>query len=152
MSVLKPSEIASHIRLLLSSYQRLTGKVLIDVSNLSDDSLVTTLDKVPFVLVSHGTEDEPVFNYGNDAALQLFGMTWDEFTSLQSKYSAEAPTREERQHLLTEVKNKGYIDHYHGIRIAKDGHRFPIDNVTVWNVIDDDGVYCGQGATYVIAC
>ena len=52
MSVLKPSEIASHIRLLLSSYQRLTGKVLIDVSNLSDDSLVTTLDKVPFVLVS----------------------------------------------------------------------------------------------------
>lgn len=151
MSVLKPTEIASHLRLLLDSYTRLTGKVLLDASELDDDALIKELNNAPYALVSHGTEDDPVFNYGNNTALNVFAMSWDEFTTMPSKYSAEAPTREERQQLLSEVKDKGYVSRYHGIRIAKDGRRFPINDVTVWNVIDDEGIYRGQAATYVVA-
>ncbi|MFM6630604.1 MAG: MEKHLA domain-containing protein, partial [Microcystis panniformis] len=32
----------------------------------------------PFVLVSHGTQTNPIFNYGNRTALDLWGLTWPE--------------------------------------------------------------------------
>ena len=54
----------------------------------------------PFVLVSHGTEPDPVLNYGNQTALTLWEMTWDELTRTPSRYTAEAPNRAERAQLL----------------------------------------------------
>ncbi len=112
--------------------------------------LPSLLDHAPFVLVSHGIETDPIFNYGNEPALQVFGMTWQEFTSLLSRYSAEHPNREARERLLQRVTRDGYIDDYQGIRIAKDGRRFWISGATVWNVIDDEGEYHGQAAVFDI--
>jgi hypothetical protein len=44
--------------------------------------------------------------------------------------------REARAEFLHQVATNGYIDDYSGVRIAKDGSRFLIEQATVWNVID----------------
>jgi hypothetical protein len=103
----------------------------------------------PFVLVSHGTQADPILNYGNRAALALWEMSWDEFTRTPSRLTAEAPDREERARLLAAVTAHGFIDDYSGVRISKTGRRFKISDATVWNLISADGTPCGQAATFL---
>jgi len=100
------------------------------------------------VLVSHGTEADPVLNYGNAAALALWEMSWEGLTRTPSRLTAEAPERDERARLLAEVTTHGFIDDYSGIRIAKSGRRFRIARATVWNLITERGDPCGQAATF----
>ena len=102
----------------------------------------------PFVLVAHGTEADPVLNYGNAAALELWEMSWEELTRTPSRLTAEAPNREERARLLAAVTANGFIDDYSGIRISKTGHRFRIEQATVWNLLDERGAYAGQAAMF----
>ncbi len=102
----------------------------------------------PFVLVSHGTEPDPVLNYGNQAALDLWEMSWAELTRTPSRLTAEAPNREERARLLAAVTARGFIDDYSGIRISKTGRRFRIAQATVWNLLSESGLPCGQAAMF----
>jgi hypothetical protein len=102
----------------------------------------------PFVLVSHGTEEDPVLNYGNAAALKLWEMSWEELTRTPSRLTAEAPNREERARLLAAVTKNGFIDDYSGIRISQTGRRFRIAQATVWNLLDEKGNYAGQAAKF----
>ena len=102
----------------------------------------------PFVLVSHGTEADPVLNYGNEAALALWEMSWAELTRTPSRLTAEAPNREERARLLATVTARGFIDDYSGIRVSKTGRRFRIAQATVWNLLDERQQYCGQAALF----
>lgn len=102
----------------------------------------------PFVLVSHGTEADPILNYGNRAALTLWEMTWEELTQTPSRHTAEAPNREERARLLDQVARRGFIDDYSGVRISKNGRRFRINRATVWNLITESGAPCGQAAMF----
>jgi hypothetical protein len=102
----------------------------------------------PFVLVSHGTEADPVLNYGNAAALALWEMSWEELTRTPSRLTAEALNREERARLLAAVTARGFIDDYSGIRISKTGRRFRIAQATVWNLISESGRPAGQAAMF----
>jgi hypothetical protein len=136
-----------HATLLVTSYQHLTGQPLIDPT-LPPVVTAATLFRAPFVVVSHDTAIDPVFNYGNRTALQLFEMTWAEFTHLPSRYSAEPLNREERSRLLKTVSEQGFIDNYQGVRISKTGRRFYIRQATVWNVVDEHGQNHGQAATF----
>lgn len=136
-----------HVRLLLSSFSRIAGRKLVDV-DLESPDLGKTIFYGQFSLVSHNTLEDPVFNYGNQTALDLFEMSWQEFTSLPSRKSAETLNREERARLLKNVTEKGFIDDYTGIRISSSGKRFRIDNAIVWNVIDEQGIYHGQAAFF----
>lgn len=101
-----------------------------------------------FVLVSHGTQPDPVLNYGNQTALNLWQMSWEEFTRTPSRLTAEAPNREERARLLAEVTAHGFIDDYSGVRVSKNGHRFRIAQATVWNLLGKSGIYAGQAAMF----
>ena len=141
------SYLAAHINLLCTSLKRLTGRDLID-PHLSDGDAAKAIFEAPFIVVSHDTAADPVFNYANQTALDLFEMTWAEFTSLPSRQSAEPPTQAERAQLLEQVLTQGYVDHYAGIRISKTGRRFRIQNVTVWNLMDNQDCYQGQAAVY----
>ncbi|MGI9276036.1 MAG: MEKHLA domain-containing protein [Endozoicomonas sp.] len=136
-----------HCRLLISSYLKLTGRHLNDLT-VDDPDLGQKLYESPAVLLSHGTETDPVFNYGNLAAQELFEMDWDTLTRLPSRKSAELPNREERKRLLDEVNRQGFIDNYSGVRISSSGRRFSIRHAVVWNLADDAGVYLGQAATF----
>jgi hypothetical protein len=137
--------LARQTRLLCQSYLHWTGLRLI---NAEPDSPKATkeLMNAPFAVVSHDTQDDPVFNYANYHALKLFGMSHAEMLSLPSRYSAEPVAREERAGLLERVAEHGYVDDYSGIRLAKGGLRFIIRNAVVWNVIDERGGYKGQAA------
>ena len=141
-----PSNI-THTRLLRDNLRQLTGRELCE-SSLDDEQAAHVIFHAPYALVSHNTSSDPVFNYGNQTALNLFCMTWEEFTALPSRLSAEAPNREERARLLAEVTAKGFIDNYSGIRISKTGQRFRIERALVWNLHDTSGNYHGQAAMF----
>ncbi|UAJ71891.1 MEKHLA domain-containing protein [Synechocystis sp. PCC 7339] len=136
-----------HINLLRQSYERLIGKTF-GPSDLTEMALAQAIYEAPYVVVSHGTEPDPIFNYANLAAQKLFEFPWVEFCQLPSRQSAEVPNQMERQKLLDAVSRQGFMENYQGIRIAKGGRRFWIKNVTVWNLHNADGVYRGQGAIY----
>lgn len=139
--------LVEHVNLMRTSLKRLVGKDLVDPS-LNEVEAAKVLYEAPFVVVSHDRAADPVFTYGNQTALELFEMSWSEFTTLPSRQSAEPPNREERAQLLKAVTTQGFIEHYSGIRIAKSGRRFVIEQVTVWNLIDDQATYQGQAAVY----
>jgi hypothetical protein len=131
---------------IVESYQHWLGKSLLDLGE--GEILRDALDRAPFVLVAHGTEKDPIFNFANQKALEVFEMDIDAFCHLPSRYSAEQPSREERAALLKQVTENGYIDNYRGVRIASSGKRFMIEQAVVWNVVDEKGNYFGQAATF----
>ncbi len=105
------------------------------------------LYEAPAVVLMHGTEPDPVFCYANRTAQRLWGYSWDEFIRLPSRLSAEPVARAERDALLARAAARGFIDDYAGIRIARDGSRFRIAGVVLWNVVVD-GVRHGQAAIF----
>ncbi|HKX12111.1 MAG TPA: MEKHLA domain-containing protein [bacterium] len=139
-----PFNLQNHVLCLLRSYHHWLGKDLIQPGK----DPVAALDAASFPVLSHGTEVDPVLNYGNQAALQLWEMDWKEFTRTPSRLTAEPPIREDRARLLAEVAEKGFIENYSGIRISKSGRRFRVSGGTVWNLLDDAGLPAGQAATF----
>ena len=139
--------VIAHTQLMARSLRHWTGRDLLP-GLFNPLGLARYVFEAPFVLVSHGTETDPVLNYGNQAALALWEMSWDEFTRTPSRLTAEAPNREERARLLDAVTSRGFIDDYSGVRISKNGRRFRISNATVWNLISEDGKSCGQAAMF----
>ena len=61
---------------LLDSFQYWTGRSLLEVSGNEYDR-AQQLFEAPFALMSHNTEADPIFNYGNRRALLQLGYTWD---------------------------------------------------------------------------
>lgn len=139
--------LADHLRLLRDSYRRLTGRDLIDPS-LGDAAAARALFDAPFALLSHDTQADPILSYGNRTVLGLFAVTWEELTRMPSRYTAEAPERTERERLLHEVTAHGFVDDYRGVRISARGQRFLIEGACVWNLLDPQGRYRGQAATF----
>ena len=136
-----------HARRLLESHRRWTGRDLLPLSS-DDGENAARLARAPFVVVSHGTGADPVLDYGNDTALALWEMPWDDFVRTPSRFTAEAPDREERARLLDQVTRHGFIADYTGIRVTRTGRRFRIAQATVWNLVGDDGAAAGQAATF----
>ncbi len=137
-----------HSQLLLNSYRRWRGRDLIDPGG-SLQVQAERLFSAPFVVVSHGTEADPILNYGNQCALRLWELEWEEFITIPSRLTADPMGREERVRFMAQVTEQGFIENYGGIRISKTGRRFRIENAVVWNLIDEQGAYCGQAATFV---
>jgi hypothetical protein len=153
-NILKPMEgiwekdsIIAHTEILVRSFQRFTGRDLLP-GLFNPLGLSRNLFGAPFVLVSHGTQSDPVLNYGNQAALNLWEMSWDELTRTPSRVTAEMPEREERARLLAAVTNRGFIDDYSGVRISRSGKRFRIAKATVWNLVAAGGEPYGQAAMF----
>ncbi len=136
-----------HAQLLLASFARLLGRELLP-GNGSAEERAKSLFHAPFVVVSHGTEADPVLNYGNRAALELWEMDFGAFVRTPSRLTAEPVHRDERARLLAKTTRDGYVDDYSGIRISRTGRRFRIERAIVWNVIDADGRLHGQAATF----
>lgn len=131
--------------LILRSYHALTGRDLV-AGWQQATSYASLLYHAPLVVLSHGTEADPVLNYGNAAALQAWEMDWAVFTRTPSRYTAEPVERSEREAFLQAVAARGYVDNYSGIRISSTGRRFRISNATVWNLVDSSGAVHGQAA------
>ncbi len=136
-----------HVGLLLSSFKHWTGRDIIEEMEPLEQQ-ARKLFYAPFAVASHDTSEDPILNYGNQTALTLWEVSWEDFTSMPSRQTAEPMTQEERKPLLAEVTAHGFIDHYKGVRISAKGRRFKIEKATVWNLINVAGEYCGQAAMF----
>lgn len=143
----KQPEWVRHTQLLLDSYRRWMKQELIDRSG-SELEQSQRLFEAPFVVVSHGAQADPILNYGNRTALELWEMDVDTLTSTPSRLTAEPVHRDERARLLARTVEFGFVDDYHGTRISSTGRRFRIEQAIVWNLVDADDVYRGQAATF----
>ncbi len=135
-----------HVKLLCDSYEHLLSRDLMENCQ-NDVEIARQLFHAPFALVSHNAESNPIFNYANLKALALFEFSWEDFTQTPSKLSAEPVNQAEREKLLAQVTELGYIKNYAGIRISKTGKRFMIKNALVWN-LTNNGIYQGQAACF----
>jgi len=138
--------IIAHSQLLLNSFQHWTGRELLKVTGTPTEQ-AQQLFLAPFVLVSHNTENDPIFNYGNQQALALWELNWSEFTQMPSRKTAEPTLREDRQRLLQETAAQGFGE-YSGVRISSTGKRFKIKRGLLWNVVDGESRYCGQASMF----
>ena len=140
-------EIIRWSQILADSYQQLLGKQLIEPANTPEE-LAEALYYAPFVVVSHDTQADPVFNYGNQTALKLWSISWETFIQTPSRLSAEPVNRATRAAMLEQAATKGYIDNYQGVRISTTGKRFALERAIIWNLTDESGAKCGQAATF----
>ena len=138
---------ADHIQLLRSNLRTLTGRDLLE-QDCSPEEAARHIFHAPFALLSHNAAPDPVLTYGNRTVLELFELTWEELIITPSRYTAEAPEREERAQLLARVTADGFIDDYAGVRVSKNGQRFRIEQAVVWNLTDTRGAFCGQAAMF----
>ncbi|MEB3175084.1 MAG: MEKHLA domain-containing protein [Cyanobacteriota bacterium] len=140
--------LAAHIQLLKANYERRLGRPFGFPEMTDPAELAQAIYEAPYLVLSHNADADAVFTYGNLAAQKLFGYAWAELTQLPSRLSAEAPNQEERAKFLAAVNRQGFAAGYSGVRINREGRRFLIQDVTVWNLEDSAGIYQGQAALY----
>ncbi len=129
------------------SYKDKTGDKLLDGTVMVQEA-AERLFKAPFVCASHDADD--VFNYGNQAALSLWGLPWTEFVGMPSTKSAQDDDgiQSERRELLDKAVSEGLIRDYSGIRQASDGRKFKVEAATVWTITNKDGEKTGQAVRF----
>ena len=132
--------------LLVGSYRRLLGTEPPFIAAGADARWVYA--EAPACVLAHSTDPDPRFIYANRSAQALFEYSWDEFLALPSRLSAEVAEREERQRLLDAVARDGFAAGHSGIRIAKSGRRFWIENYTLWQLRADDDTLQGVAACF----
>ena len=145
-AIYREAQRSRQIAWIAQSHARLLGKPL--VTSAVDPVLALWEDPRP--ILAHGTEADPVFFFGNRAALTAFECDVDTFVTMPSRLSAEAPLREERQALLDRVRRNGFIDDYAGMRISARGRRFPIRDALVFELSDPTGARAGQAAVFAV--
>lgn len=132
---------------LLDSYYHWTGRELIErTGDMTQHA--QALFEASFVVVSHGVEPDPILNYGNQTALDLWELSWDQFITTPSRLTAEPDGRAGRGHMLEQARVNGYFDGYRGVRISSAGRRFLVEQALIWTVIDSAGRSIGQAATF----
>ena len=132
---------------ILDSYFRLLGRELIVRTGSAEDQS-RRLFEAPFVVLAHGTQADPLLDYGNRMALLLWERDRAQFITMPSRLTAEPLLRSERASLLERVSRDGFIDDYAGVRVSSTGRRFQIDRATVWNVRNARHESAGQAATF----
>jgi hypothetical protein len=139
-------------QLILSSFEHWLGHSLFQEKGLPDDKtspieIAQQLFEADFIVASHGTQSDPILNYGNQKALDIWELTWEEFITIPSRKTAEEVEQKERDRLLAETTEKGF-SYFSCIRITSTGKRFQINNGIVWKVIDDHKIYQGKAAVF----
>ncbi|MCB1442561.1 MAG: MEKHLA domain-containing protein [Methyloceanibacter sp.] len=134
--------------LLADSYKRLLGHAPPFLNGSAMDRPRWLYEEARACVLAHSPAPDPLFIYANKAAQALFEYRWDEIVGMPSRLSAEVPNRAERQRLLDAVARDGFATGYSGIRIAKSGRRFRIDDGILWQLRDADDTLHGVAATF----
>ena len=130
--------------LLKGSYLRIVGSPLVP----ERAGAPWLYHDAPFGVLAHSAEPEPRFIYANEYALKSFDYSWSDFIGLASKFSAEPDAQGDRQRLLAAVESDNFVSGYRGRRVARSGRKFWIEDVTMWNLIDEGGRGNGQAALF----
>jgi hypothetical protein len=142
-----PPHWIGHVQVLLDSYHHWLGRDLIARDGSPQEQAHRLFD-APFVVVSHGTQPDPILSYGNRAALELWEFDIPTLLATPSRLTAEPMHRDERAQLLERTRRDGFADDYSGIRITATRRRFRIVQAIVWNLRSPSGEHVGQAATF----
>lgn len=132
---------------ILRSYRHWFGRELIP---LGHDPLqrAQALFLAPFVVAASNADVDPLLVYGNQKALDLWELTWEQFIRMPARKTAEPMEQAERTQFLARVRQNGFVNDYSGVRISSGGRRFRIRQATVWNLLDPAGKYYGQAVVF----
>lgn len=140
---------SDHARLLCVSFRSLLGRDLLPNGlPANTNGLAHSLYEAPQIVLSHDTSDDPRLTYANKAAQVLWEMTWKDLIGLPSRETAEPQHRGQRSAMFDDMRQKGFTENYEGVRISATGKRFLIQNAIIWTLFDEDGVRCGEAATF----
>ncbi len=141
--------VIEHSELILFSYRYWTGKNLLEI-NGTPEEIARALFEASFAVLSHGMEEDPVYNYGNLKVMKLWERDWELLTRTPSRYSAEPKEeqQQERYNLLHRTQQKGYLNNIECVRLSKSGQRILLSNLEVWDLVDRKGDRHGQAATF----
>jgi hypothetical protein len=127
------------------------------LSSSSDDPVVhpvniTTAEELDqntrFGIMSHGVQADPVFNYANLAALELFKYSINDLCKLPSRYSTLPHLEQDRDNTLKEIAKSDYGYIHDGMRQTSEGRVILTSEILYWVVYDDDGTRIGHAAVY----
>ena len=130
-------------RSIVAAHRRHTGRDLVHPTD-DDRALAQALHAMPAFVLAHDGAADPRYIYANRAAQQLWGYTAAEFIGMPSRLSAPPDQRVRRDGMLATARTAGVIVAPDLLRVTRDGRRFVIAEVTLWN-LDQDGVR-GQAA------
>lgn len=128
------------------SLQRFTGASLFQKLNLPEGDTQQLHANTRYLVLSHGTEEDPIYCYFNRAALDAFERDPQEISSLPSRYSAPPEGRTPRTALLEDTLQNQYQQLPPLIRVTKTGQLFRVPDVVLWNIYNDQGDLVGQTA------
>lgn len=140
-----------HSSILIKTFHKIRGQELVPLSLVDDDPVEASkrlFMKDDVMVLSHGIQGDPegpILNYGNYKTLQQWKASWEQLTTMPSRYTAGPQDRSEREKFLQQILETGYSEGYSGIRVAVDGTKFLLTNATVWNV-EWEGRRIGQAA------
>lgn len=102
-----------------------------------------------YAVLSHGIQEDPIYNYFNKAALLQFEFPESRVYQLPSRYSAPTgKVRNERAVLMKSIEQQDVRMLQNAIRQQESGTLFQIEAVILWNVYDDNGERVGQTAIF----
>jgi MEKHLA domain len=101
-----------------------------------------------FGILSHGMQDDPIYNYGNCAALELFDQTLETLCQTPSRYSTVESLMEDREQLIRKINDVGYGTILNAVRTTPKGKLFVIQKIWIWHVYHDNGRRIGLAALY----
>ena len=108
-----------------------------------------SIDVFPPLLAHSGTPtstNDPLFTFGNNTALALFGYSRSEFLGMPSRLSALPDDQAAREEMMKQARDVGFILGYQGDRVHKSGSIFQIKEGVIWNLCDDKEKIIGQAA------
>jgi len=137
-----------HLSIVLENLKRWTSYDLIKEYGFSEENLGEQVFDADFYILSHNNAADPILNYGNDRVLKLWETSWEELTTMYSRDTAKPVNLSARLAMIEQVKLQNYISGYSGLRISKTGKEFKILDVTIWNILTNNGDLYGQAAWF----
>ncbi len=99
-------------------------------------------------VIAHDSSQDPLLNYINATALQIWHRRWKEMIDMPSKLTAPIEEQKHRAIALSQAQNKSSVEGYRGVRINSRQQKFQINNARIWTIWNDEGTACGQAATF----
>lgn len=135
-------------------YDRINSLLLSEQSSSSGQyTSITTPQQIHestrFVVLSHGNQTDPIYNYENAAGFRVFRWPAERYYKLPSRYSApEGANRQAREAMIdsTVAQDVIYIDE--AVRVRYPNATVTLRDAILWNVYDDDGNRVGQTALF----
>jgi len=118
-------------------------------NNIKNITTAQELDVNPrFGILSHGTQPDPIYNYGNQASLILFEQTIERLCTTPSRYSTVPELMDDRTSLIRQIEEVDYGYLWNAVRNSIQGKLFVIEKILIWNVYNDKGERIGLAAFY----